>query len=114
MAGTRGPCAWATTCTSFRSSPTTRPCSAAVDREGARRASGTFGPMNNEWAILAMRASNDLLGDVDALRERMNEDSYLYFQGILDRERVLGLRREILEVLAKQGWVVEGDFLMEG
>ncbi len=61
--------------------------------------------MNHEWLFLKMRSSNDLLGDPTALRERMAEDSYLYFHRVLDPQKVLGLRQAILEVLARKGWI---------
>jgi ectoine hydroxylase-related dioxygenase (phytanoyl-CoA dioxygenase family) len=61
--------------------------------------------MNNYWAFLPMRASNDLLGDADALRGRLDEDSYLYFEKVLDEDKVNALREKILLVLAEQGWV---------
>ncbi|HMS86930.1 MAG: phytanoyl-CoA dioxygenase family protein [Acidimicrobiales bacterium] len=69
--------------------------------------------MNNDWAFLPMRSSNDLLGDPDALRARLDEDSYLYFQGVLDPDKLLALRREMLTVLADHGWVLGGDLLMD-
>lgn len=61
-----------------------------------------------------MRPSNDLLGDPDALRARLHEDSYLYFQGLLDPVKLLALRGEMLGVLADHGWVFGGDLLMSG
>ena len=69
--------------------------------------------MFNDWVFLPMRASNDLLGDPDALRERMRQDSYLYFRGVLDRDRVLALRKKMLLALAEQGWVQRTPFLMQ-
>lgn len=69
--------------------------------------------MNNLWAFLPMRASTELLGDRESLRARLEDDSYLYFPGLLDRDRVLRLRRRILEVLAEVGWV-EPAVLMRG
>ena len=69
--------------------------------------------MNNEWAFLPMRSSNDLIGDADAIRARMEEDSYLYFEKILDPEKLLALRRDMLTVLAGHGWVLGGDLLMD-
>ena len=68
--------------------------------------------MNNDWAFLPMRASNDLLGDPAALRARLHEDSYLYFQGVLDPDKLLDLRRQMLGVLAEHGWILGGDVLM--
>ncbi len=69
--------------------------------------------MNNDWAFLPMRSSNDLLGDPDALRARLDDDSYLLFRGVLDPEKVDGLRRDILEALAAVGWIRGGPDLMD-
>jgi ectoine hydroxylase-related dioxygenase (phytanoyl-CoA dioxygenase family) len=70
--------------------------------------------MNNYWAFLPMRASNDLLGDPVALRERLDEDSYLYFEKVLDEKKIRKLRKEILLILAERGWVVRHPLLMQG
>jgi hypothetical protein len=50
-----------------------------------------------------LRASNDLLADPAALRERMQEKGYLLLRGVLDRDAVLAARREILERLDSIG-----------
>lgn len=60
--------------------------------------------MNNRFAFLPMRPSNDLLGDDAALRSRLDEDSYLYFPGLLDRDVVSQVRRDILNVTSLLGW----------
>ncbi len=56
-------------------------------------------PAHADWMI----DSTPLLGDVDALRRRMNEEGYLYLPGYLGRERVLGARRVITNRLSKLG-----------
>jgi hypothetical protein len=70
--------------------------------------------MNHEWLFLPMRDSSDVLGDPTILRERLAEEGYLYLKGVLDPNAVLGLRRELLEVLARHGWIRGGLSLMEG
>jgi ectoine hydroxylase-related dioxygenase (phytanoyl-CoA dioxygenase family) len=70
--------------------------------------------VNNYWAFLPMRDSNDLLGDVDALRDRLEDDSYLYFRNVLDADRIFTLRRRILLTLAEQGWIRKHPYLMRG
>lgn len=60
--------------------------------------------MNNWFAFLPMRESNDLLDAPESLRERMANDGYLYFRGVLDREKVRSLRRCILRTTQKLGW----------
>ncbi len=63
--------------------------------------------MNNRFAFLSMRTANDLLGDPEQLRKQLDEDGYLYFQQVLDRERVKDLRGEMVQALAQRGWVEE-------
>ena len=50
-------------------------------------APGTYGEL---------RESNDLLGDPKALEARMAEDGYWLLRGLIDRDRVLDARKEIL------------------
>lgn len=52
-----------------------------------------------------LRDANELLGDFGALRQRMEEDGYLLFRGLLDRDVVLDARREILLKFAIGGEV---------
>ena len=68
--------------------------------------------MNNRFAFLDMDVSNDLLGDTAALRERFDRDSYLYFRGVLDTERVRDVRRAILGITQRLGWTEPGAFPM--
>jgi hypothetical protein len=63
--------------------------------------------VNNRFAFLPMRPSNDLLGDPDALRARMGEDSYLLFRRVIDRARIVALRADVIAVLARLGWTDE-------
>lgn len=51
-----------------------------------------------------MRSSNDILDDAAALRSRLDEDGYLYFEHLLDVERVRELRRAMLRVTRDLGW----------
>jgi len=50
-----------------------------------------------------LRESNDALGDVEALRGRMESDGYLYLPGFLNRADVREARLRICEVLAAEG-----------
>lgn len=43
-----------------------------------------------------LRDSSDIVGDVDMIKARMAEDGYLLFRGLVDREKVLRARREIM------------------
>lgn len=69
--------------------------------------------MNNYWALLPMRASSDLIGDREALRARMAEDSYLYLPQVLDPGRVQALRDRMLAVLLENEWIVGGPYLSQ-
>ncbi len=70
--------------------------------------------MSYDWAFLPMQSSSDILGDPDALRARLAEESYLYFPQLLPRELLAGLREKMLTALAEVGWVSGGDDLLEG
>jgi ectoine hydroxylase-related dioxygenase (phytanoyl-CoA dioxygenase family) len=50
-----------------------------------------------------LREANELLPDPAALRDRMTEDGYLLIRGFFAREEVLAARRQLVEVLAREG-----------
>lgn len=50
-----------------------------------------------------LRHSGEILDDVDALRRRMQEDGYLWLDGLLDRDEVMAARQEITHRLARTG-----------
>jgi hypothetical protein len=60
-----------------------------------------------------LREANALLGDPEALQERMAEDGYLLLRGYLDADEVLAARRHVLEQLAAQGQLDPAYPLME-
>jgi ectoine hydroxylase-related dioxygenase (phytanoyl-CoA dioxygenase family) len=47
-----------------------------------------------------LRESNDVVGEPDALRARVEEDGYLFLRAAIGRDVVLAARRELLEKLA--------------
>lgn len=49
--------------------------------------------------------STPMLGDPESLRARLDESSYVFFRGLLDREAVLEVRREIVNTLASLQWL---------
>lgn len=63
---------------------------------------------------LGYRDSTDLLGDANALRQRAEEDGYLFFRQLLPRDLVLELRRQFLQVLDRYGWLDRSAPLMDG
>jgi hypothetical protein len=58
--------------------------------------------------------SSPLLDQPEALRQRAEEDGYLFIKGLLPRDEVLELRRQFLEILDGYGWIDRNYDLMEG
>lgn len=58
--------------------------------------------------------SSSALAQPERLRSSMRRDGYLFFRGLLSREKVLGLRRTILAICQRHGWLAPGVDLMEG
>lgn len=50
-----------------------------------------------------LRSSMDIIEDPAALRERMQEDGYLFLPGLLDRDQVVEARAELTRRLAAEG-----------
>lgn len=65
--------------------------------------------MNNLWAFAPMVSSNELLDRPDALAERMDEHGYLLFRKLLDPDAIAAVRRDVMGVLARRGWILGGD-----
>jgi len=55
-----------------------------------------------------LRDSNDLLGDFQGLRTRMNEDGYLLIRGFHDRDQVMKARRSFIDKIAGQNKLMPG------
>lgn len=61
-----------------------------------------------------LRSARPLLGDVEALRARMQEDGYLYLPGLLNVDAVIDARRSVLEKLQAEGALDPDAPLMDG
>jgi len=61
-----------------------------------------------------LRSSVDSLGDPEELVRRLRRDGYVFLRGLLPREGVLDLRRAILEVCQRHGWLSPGSSLLDG
>ena len=59
-------------------------------------------------------ASNSLLGQPQALQERLRSDGYLFLRQVLDCELILSLRREILQIFQRHGWLIADSPLDAG
>ena len=61
-----------------------------------------------------LRSSNDLLGNVGALHERMRTDGYLLLRSLINRENLLTARRTILDYMDERQVLSPGDPVLEG
>ncbi len=57
--------------------------------------------------------STPLLANPDALRARAEQDGFLYFRRFLPTEPLLELRRQILQIVDRHGWLAKGTNLMD-
>lgn len=64
--------------------------------------------------LTELRVSNDIAEDSAALRSRLEEDGYLFFRRLLDPQRLLDLRRQMLTVMQAGGWLVAGTDPVDG
>lgn len=64
--------------------------------------------------LIELRSSNEILNDVQALRDRMNEDGYLLIRNFHDREKVLDARTCILGKMNQMGKLNRDTLLEEG
>jgi hypothetical protein len=58
--------------------------------------------------------STSLLNHPEALRQRGRKDGCLFFKGLLPPDALLDVRRQILELCKKHGWLQKGSELMHG
>jgi ectoine hydroxylase-related dioxygenase (phytanoyl-CoA dioxygenase family) len=58
--------------------------------------------------------SNEILTDAAKLQSRLAEDGYLFFRGLLNAERLMELRREMLTLMQAGGWLVAGTDPVDG
>lgn len=58
--------------------------------------------------------ANNLLDNPEALREQAQRDGYLFFHGLADTDLMLSLRRQILALCERAGWLEAGTDPMEG
>ena len=61
-----------------------------------------------EVSLQPMYEANALLEDVSALRNRLDQDGYLFFRNIVPVQKLLQLRSQITEILAELGWIEAG------
>jgi len=59
-------------------------------------------------SLASFDVANDLLASPERLKARLADHGYLYFRGVLDRDAVLTVKRDLASVLAGQGIVRPG------
>ncbi|OBZ17638.1 phytanoyl-CoA dioxygenase family protein [Bacillus sp. FJAT-26390] len=64
--------------------------------------------------LTELRSSNDIIHDMAALRQRMEDDGYLLIRGFHEREQVLRARMSILEKMDRTGKIARDTLLEEG
>lgn len=64
--------------------------------------------------LTSLRSSNELLGDITALRARLAEDGYLLLRDFHNRDQVMKARRRILEKMDRMGKLDRDTLLEEG
>jgi len=62
--------------------------------------------------LAEFKVSNDARNDEQELRRRMDEDGYLFLRGLLNPDRLLAVRSDIMRVV--QDWLVPGTDPMDG
>jgi hypothetical protein len=68
----------------------------------------------SEASFGELRDSSYFVNDPEALRERMEEDGYLYLRGFFERGQVMAARRSILRQAEADGFLEPGTDLMDG
>lgn len=61
-----------------------------------------------------LRESNEVFEDAAELQRRLDDDGYMFFRGLLDADKLLNLRREMLTVMQNGGWLVAGTDPVDG
>lgn len=64
--------------------------------------------------LVELKDSSDLVGDPAALRERFDEDGYLFIRGFYDPNLVEEVRRDILEDIEEEGYLDSTEPLSKG
>lgn len=58
--------------------------------------------------------SNDTIPEPDMLRKRAESDGYLFLKGLIEPDRLLSVRKQILELCEEAGWLKAGTDPVEG
>jgi hypothetical protein len=56
-----------------------------------------------------LRVSNEAMDDAEELRRRMLDEGYLFFRRLQNPDRLLALRRDMMAVMKRGGWLAAGS-----
>ena len=60
------------------------------------------------------QVSNDALKSPEELQRRLADSGYLFFKGLLNKDELLNLRRDVLGLCQEHGWLLPSAPLMDG
>lgn len=69
---------------------------------------------NKKPVTRSFKDSTPLLDTPEALRQRADEDGYLFFKQIVPKEIMLSLRKDILSLLQEHNWLSSAHNMMDG
>jgi ectoine hydroxylase-related dioxygenase (phytanoyl-CoA dioxygenase family) len=52
--------------------------------------------------------ANELFADKSALKKKFDDDGYLYLKGLIDKSKLLELRKQILDICGRHHWLKSG------
>ena len=58
--------------------------------------------------IKQLRISNDAMDDPQELQRRIADEGYLFFRRLVDPDKMLELRREMMSMIQQVGWLIAG------
>lgn len=61
-----------------------------------------------------LRVSNDAMDEPEELRRRLADDGYVFFKRLQDPDKLQALRRDMLTVMQRGGWLVAGTDPVDG
>lgn len=75
---------------------------------------GTPAPLFDYLPADGMLTESDARADTASLTARLTADGYLYFRGLVDTQRLLEVRRDVLDLCAQAGWLDDAAPVMSG
>ena len=64
--------------------------------------------------FIELKQSNSIINEKTRLKKRMDEEGYLFFKGVLNKESILSLRKDICDILQLNGWLEKDTESMAG